>query len=185
MKKFIFMALFGSTLFGDTSLGVVINGSNRNNQFNSPRDYQPKYPDFNYNRDSYYNDDGLYFGFFNQRGYYINDIYFEYRDRYGYYDRVHRRGYFRPHIKHVRYYDYYQDRRNDYIDNGDCYMEKHHYYNRYPNYRRHHPYRNHYRDDARVVEHRYDNKDYRQEEQRPHRDNAKVIYERHSDKERR
>jgi len=74
MKKFIFMALFGSSLFADSSLGIVINGSNGNNQFNSPRNYQQEYPNFNYNRDSYYNEDGLYFGFFNNKGYYINDV---------------------------------------------------------------------------------------------------------------
>ncbi|KIM05479.1 MAG: hypothetical protein KN64_03080 [Sulfurovum sp. AS07-7] len=180
MKKFIFLALFCSTLFGDTSLGVVINSSNGNNQFNSPRNYQQRYPNFNYNRDAYYNDDGLYFGFFNNKGYYVNDIYFEYRDRYGYYDRLHRRGYFRPHIRHVRYYDYYRDRRGDYVDNTNCYVEEHHYYNRHPHYRRHHhPYRRHYRDYGRVVEHRYDNRDYYRDDRRYHGDNAKVIYERH------
>jgi hypothetical protein len=186
MKKFIFMALFGSSLFADSSLGIVINGSNGNNQFNSPRNYQQEYPNFNYNRDSYYNEDGLYFGFFNNKGYYINDVYFEYRDRYGYYDRLHRRGYFRPHIRHIRYYDYYSDRRGDYIDNTDCYIEKRHYYNRRPYYRRHHPRHSYYRDDAHVVERRYDdNRNYHQEDRKPYRDNAKVIYKRHPDKERR
>lgn len=186
MKKFIFMALLSANLFGDTSLGIAINTSNGNNQFNARNHYQEAYPDFDYNRYGYQNEDGLYFGFFNQKGYYINDVYFEYRDGYSYYDRLHRRGYFRPHIRHVRYYDY--------IDNSDCYVEKrYYYYNRYPHYRRHHPYRSHYRDNGRGIEHRNDYRDYyrndykdvHRDDRRDHRDNAKVIYERHSDKERR
>lgn len=188
MKKFIFMALFGSTLFGDTSLGIIINSSNNNTPF-PPNDhrYQQQYRDFDYNRDGYYDDFGLYFGFFNATGYFLNNIFFEYRDGYSYYDRLHRRGYFAPKVRHPRYYDYY-DRRGNYIHKDE-------YRRPYRDDRRdyHHPSPHHYKDNGRVIEHRNDNRDYykndhkdvHRDDRRDHRDNAKVIYERHPDKERR
>jgi hypothetical protein len=69
--------------------------------------YNKRYRDFDYDRYGYYNDDGLYFGYFDRRGYFFNNIYFEYNSRYTYRDRLYRRGGFAPHRHHYRRYRYY------------------------------------------------------------------------------
>ena len=71
--------------------------------------YDRRYRNFDYNRYGYYNDDGLYFGYFDRHGYFFNNIYFEYNSRYPYQDRLYRRGYFSPHSHHYRRYIYYSD----------------------------------------------------------------------------
>ena len=82
--------------------------------------YDKRYRDFDYDRYGYYNDDGFYFGFFDRRGYFFNNIYFEYNAQYTYNDRLYRRGYFAPYRHHYRRYRYHRD--NDW-NRVHCYRE--------------------------------------------------------------
>jgi hypothetical protein len=121
--------IINTIALADVSLGVSIsNGQERtstidNNNNKKPKKmikssntfkkddhrYDKRYRDFDYDRYGYYNSDGLYFGYFDRRGYFFNNIYFEYNSRYTYDDRLHRRGYFEPYRHHYRRYRYYHD----------------------------------------------------------------------------
>ncbi|HHH20036.1 MAG TPA: hypothetical protein ENK86_05970 [Campylobacterales bacterium] len=60
--------------------------------------------DFDYNRLGYYSDDGAYFGYFDRRGYYCDDIFYPYDDHFRYEDRMRRGGQFAPTVRHYRVY---------------------------------------------------------------------------------
>ena len=96
--------------------------------------FNKQYRDFDYDRNGYYNNDGLYFGFFNRRGYFFNNIYFEYNSRYNYNDRRNRRGNFEPYNHHYRRYHYYRDNnwnRNHRYREPDEIVYGHYYEERY------------------------------------------------------
>merc|ERR1711879_329422 len=54
----------------------------------------------------YFDNYGYYFGYFDRTGYFFNNIFFTYNNRYSYYDRLHRRGFFKPNRPHFRKYKY-------------------------------------------------------------------------------
>ena len=100
------------------------NSLNKHHSFKKDR-----VPNFDYNNLGYYSDEGAYFGYFDQRGYYLDDSYYGYDRRLTYQDRQHRQGSFAPNVKHFRSY------RED--DGGGSY-----YYvptRRYAPVRPHHP----------------------------------------------
>lgn len=68
--------------------------------------YDKRYRNFNYDRYGYYDNYGYYFGYFDRVGYFFNNIFFLYDSNYTYYDRLHRRGNFRPNHPHFRKYRY-------------------------------------------------------------------------------
>jgi hypothetical protein len=71
--------------------------------------YDRRYRYFNYDKYGYYNIDGLYYGYFDRKGYFFNNIYFKYNSKYKYIDRLHKRGYFSPYRHHYRRYIYHED----------------------------------------------------------------------------
>jgi hypothetical protein len=66
--------------------------------------YDKRYSNFDYDRNSYYNDDGYYYGYYDNTGYFYNNIFFDYDSTYTYNDRCHRRGHFRLGYNHRRHY---------------------------------------------------------------------------------
>jgi len=114
--------------------------------------YDKRFQDFDYDNNSYYNDDGYYYGYYDDSGYFYNNIFFTYNSLYTYDDRRYRRGHFIPRQHHHRHYRHH--RVNDW-NRVHCYREPDHivyghYYDRryYPsryrdNYR--------YRDNAQMT----------------------------------
>ncbi len=92
--------------------------------------FDDRYRNFDYNRLGYSSNNGLYYGYFDDVGYFYNNIYFEYDDEYTYDDRFNKRGYFDSNVEQIRVYIYHDN-------NG--WNQKHHY--REPNqYVGHFPY---------------------------------------------
>ena len=173
----LILTLFTSTLFSDA---VIISDEKptfeRKHTFNKTikkeittkqkfkRDdhrYDKRYHNFNYDQNGYYNDEGLYYGYYDQTGYFFNNIFFQYNAQYSYQDRVYQRGYFQPHHRHLRVYRYHNN--NDW-NRIHCYREPNvvvrEYYDNSPTYY-HDSYQTHYyeRDHGRVSHGRFSNHD--------------------------
>ena len=104
--------------------------------------YDKRYSNFDYDRNSYYNNDGYYYGYYDTTGYFYNNIFFTYNNQYTYNDRYYRRGHFSLGYPHRRHYVYH--RFNDW-NRVHCYREPNvmvrgHYYDRsyYPRHHNHH-----------------------------------------------
>ena len=69
--------------------------------------YDKRYLNFDYDRNSYYDDEGYYYGYYDNTGYFFNNIFFEYNSEYSYHDRLYLRGFFQPHHHHRRVYRYH------------------------------------------------------------------------------
>ena len=69
--------------------------------------YDKRYRNFDYDRNSYYDEEGYFYGYYDNTGYFFNNIFFEYNAQYSYYDRLYIRGYFQPHHHHRRVYRYH------------------------------------------------------------------------------
>jgi hypothetical protein len=117
MKKLILVSLLlGSSLFA-ADIGVSIqtpigNGGMLGLNFKSDdHRYDNRYRNFDYNRNSYADDFGYYYGYFDRTGYFYNNIFFLFDNGYTYYDRLHRRGHFDSHHPHYRKYKF--DKKND------------------------------------------------------------------------
>ena len=152
MKKLILIVFltFSTTLLANSNLGVRIqtNIGNTSVGVNFRSDdhrYDKRYKNFNYKRYGYYDNYGYYFGYFDKRGYFFNNIFFLYNSKYTYYDRLHRRGYFRPSHAHYRKYEYTRgnnwNKNHRYRNKGEViyghYYEKHvHHDKRKANYKR-------------------------------------------------
>lgn len=115
MKKLILSSIiFLSTLsYAEVSIGVrvqapILGGVVDIGVRSDDHRYDSRYKNFNYDRYGYYDDFGYYFGYFDRTGYFFNNIFFLYDSRYSYYDRLHRRGYFRPTHVHYRPYKYHK-----------------------------------------------------------------------------
>ncbi len=94
--------------------------------------YDKRYSNFDYESEGYYNDDGYYYGYYDNRGYFYDNIFYAYDDQYTYYDRRHRIGHFAHHYHHYRPYVYHSFNRWNRIH---CYREPNvivygHYYER-------------------------------------------------------
>jgi len=86
-------------------LETRLSPQNVKNSFKSDHHrYDKRYRNFNYEREGYYNDEGLYFGYYDTRGYFYNNIFFAYNRNYSYNDRRYRRGFFRRGHQHHRPY---------------------------------------------------------------------------------
>lgn len=117
MKKLILISLLAisSSLFAETNVGIRIQtpiGSGGILDIGIRSDdhrYDSRYKKFNYNRSGYYDDYGYFYGYFDRIGYFYNNIFFTYDNRYTYYDRLHRRGYFKPNHIHFREYKYHKN----------------------------------------------------------------------------
>ncbi|MDZ7818886.1 MAG: hypothetical protein U5K55_09815 [Aliarcobacter sp.] len=157
MKKLILISLLtlGSSLFA-ADIGIRVQtpmGNNSMIDINYRSDdhrNDTRYRNFDYNRNAYYDDFGYFFGYFDKVGYFYNNIFFTYDNRYTYYDRLHHRGYFRPNKVHYRTYEYH----------------KHNDWNRSHNYREHKkpiygPYYERNNDKRKVVEKHYDDRNYK------------------------
>jgi hypothetical protein len=119
MKKLILASLltFSSTLFAGADIGISINtpigngGTLGLNIRSDDHRYDSKYKNFDYNRNAYADDFGYYYGYFDRKGYFYNNIFFLFDNSYTYYDRLHRRGHFDSHHAHYRKYKF--DKNND------------------------------------------------------------------------
>ena len=69
--------------------------------------YDKRYNNFDYETNGYYNDDGYYYGYYDNRGYFYDNIYYAYDNQYTYYNRQHRLGYFGRNYHHHRPYVYH------------------------------------------------------------------------------
>ena len=117
MKK-ILLILFifiGSTLFAQYEVGVRIGGKNsisigvqsNDGYFRSDHHrYDKRYRNFDYKRRAYSDNYGYYYGYFDRLGYFYNNIFFEFNNKYRYIDRVKRRAYFSHEHAHFRPYVY-------------------------------------------------------------------------------
>ncbi|WP_044415200.1 hypothetical protein [Halarcobacter anaerophilus] len=142
MKKLILIGLLSlsSTLFASSDLGVrvqtnvgktIVDVGFRSDDHR----YDRRYKNFNYRKYGYFDNYGYYFGYFDRTGYFFNNIFFLYNSRYTYYDRLHRRGYFRPDHIHFRKYKYTKGNDWNKIHKYRKENEKiyGHYYNKNPN----------------------------------------------------
>lgn len=117
MKKLILISLItiSSSLFGGADIGVRIQTPIGNGGIldigirSDDHRLDGRYRNFDYHRSGYYDDYGYYFGYFDRIGYFYNNIFFTYDNRYTYYDRLHRRGYFKPSHTHFREYKYHKN----------------------------------------------------------------------------
>ena len=106
--------------------------------------YSSRYKNFNYDRLGYSNNNGIYYGYYDNQGYFYNNCYFTYDNQYTYDDRYNRRGYFNPNNNHRRPYRYHSNndwnREHQYIEENQ-YMDYKPYtqYNNRPNPRVYHP----------------------------------------------
>ena len=115
MKKLILISLIGlsASLFS-ADIGVRISTPIGNSGVldigirSDDHRYDNRYRDFDYNRFGYYDDFGYYYGYFDRTGYFYNNIFFIYDNRYTYYDRLYRRGFFIPSHPHYRKYVYHE-----------------------------------------------------------------------------
>ena len=172
MKKLILVSLLlGSSLFA-ADIGVSIqtpigNGGMLGLNFKSDdHRYDNRYRNFDYNRNSYADDFGYYYGYFDRTGYFYNNIFFLFDNGYTYYDRLHRRGHFDSHHPHYRKYKF--DKKNDwnrsrnYRNDGEVIYG--HYYDR-PNNQKPNNYRNEPKQNNNYNEHNkkanYQNNDKR------------------------
>lgn len=115
MKKLILISLIGlSTSLFSADIGVRISTPIGNSGVldigirSDDHRYDNRYRDFDYNRFGYYDDFGYYYGYFDRTGYFYNNIFFIYDNRYTYYDRLYRRGFFIPSHPHYRKYVYHE-----------------------------------------------------------------------------
>lgn len=143
-KKLLLIGLISisSSLFADTSIGVRIQAPVGNGVVdvgfrNDDHRYDNRYRNFDYNRYGYFDDFGYYFGYFDRTGYFFNNIFFLYDNHYTYYDRLHRRGYFKPTHVHFRKYKY--DTRGNNWNKERQYRQNNqkvygHYYDKNQNY---------------------------------------------------
>jgi len=116
MKKLILISLLSiSPALFSADIGVRIQTPIGNNAIldigfrSDDHRYDNRYRSFDYNRYGYYDNFGYYFGYFDRTGYFYNNIFFLYDSRYSYYDRLHRRGNFRPSHPHYRKYVYHKN----------------------------------------------------------------------------
>jgi len=182
LKVIIIVSIFAMILSADSAkLGVQINKGDKKTKIVKHKKskkikkfrkdnhrYDKRYRDFDYDRYGYYNDDGFYFGFFDRRGYFFNNIYFEYNSRYTYIDRLYMRGYFSPHRHHYRRYRYYRDnnwnrvhcyREPNVIVYGNYYENEPRYYHRDRGYIRDYRFANDRRENY-IRDHAYINTHY-------------------------
>ncbi len=113
MKRLILVALLclSTSVFAEVNFGVKVQAPIGDSVVDigfrsDDHRYDRRYKDFNYKRYGYYDDYGYYFGYFDRTGYFFNNIFFVYNSKYTYYDRLHRKGYFRPNHIHFRKYVY-------------------------------------------------------------------------------
>jgi hypothetical protein len=115
MKKLILISLLvaSTSLFAGMDIGVRIqtpigdNGVLDIGLRSDDHRYDSRYRNFDYNRNSYRDDFGYFYGYFDRVGYFYNNIFFTYGNGYTYYDRLHRKGHFkhnRPHFREYRYH---------------------------------------------------------------------------------
>lgn len=117
MKKLILISFLtlSSSLFAAPDLGIRIqtpigNGGVLDIGFKSDdHRYDDRYRNFDYQRSSYADNYGYYYGYFDRYGYFYNNIYFNYDSRYTYHDRLNHRGYFKPNVVHYRTYEYHKN----------------------------------------------------------------------------
>ena len=69
--------------------------------------YDKRYSNFDYENNGYYNDEGYYYGYYDNRGYFYDNIFYVYDNQYTYYDRRHHLGYFAYSHHHHRPYVYH------------------------------------------------------------------------------
>lgn len=93
--------------------------------------FDSRYGQFDYPNLGYRNNQGLYYGYYDQNGYFYDNIYFEYDNRYNYNDRVNRRGLFDRNHRHIRSYEYH---RNNNWNRQHHYRNEHQYVGDYPYY---------------------------------------------------
>ena len=170
-KIFLISGLLLSSLVADSALGTPITAQSiekpivqkplrtrinpnqqtkvlSNNQRSFKKDhhrYDKRYENFDYERNTYYDDEGYEYGYYDTTGYFYNNIFFTYGNGYTYRDRYHRRGYFRHNHPHRRHYIHH--RINDW-NRVHCYREPNvivygNYYDR-SYYPRNHRYSNSY-----------------------------------------
>ena len=124
--------------------------------------YDKRYSSFDYEDNGYYNDDGYYYGYYDNRGYFYDNVFYSYDNQYTYYNRQHHLGYFGYSYHHHRPYVYHSFNNWNRVH---CYREPNvivygHYYERsyyppqprnnyYPAYNNH--YGNYYSPQARMT----------------------------------
>lgn len=156
MKKLILVSLLtlGSSLFAGPDIGISIqtpigNGGMLGLNFRSDdHRYDDRYRNFDYDRNGYPDDFGYYYGYFDRTGYFYNNIYFLFDNRYTYYDRLHHRGNFDSHHPHYREYRYHK--------NNDWNRTRNYRNDREPVFGHYYEKSNNQRDDYRQRENRND-----------------------------
>lgn len=119
MRKLLLVSLLtlSSTLFASPNIGISVQSPIGNNSMidinfrSDDHRYDNRYKNFDYNRHGYRDDFGYYFGYFDKTGYFYNNIFFLYDNKYTYRDRLYSRGYFKP--NHVHYREYRFHKNND------------------------------------------------------------------------
>ena len=94
--------------------------------------YDKRYSNFNYEDNGYYNDDGYYYGYYDNRGYFYDNVFYAYDNQYTYYNRRHHLGHFGHSYHHHRPYVYHSYNNWNRVH---CYREPNvvvygHYYDR-------------------------------------------------------
>jgi len=121
-----------------TNNGSISNFRRDDHRFDS------QYSGFDYPNLGYRNNQGLYYGYYDQVGYFYDNIYFEYNNQYNYSDRHNRRGNFGTANRHIRTYEHH---RNNNWNREHNYRQQYQYvgeYNYYqphpsPRFRNYHP----------------------------------------------
>jgi len=106
--------------------------------------YNEHYQNFNYDRLGYSTSNGIYYGYYDQQGYFYNNCYFTYDNDYTYEDRYNRQGYFDPNNNHRRpclYHNHNNWNRDHHYVAEHQYMDNRPYteYRQRPNPRVYHP----------------------------------------------
>lgn len=117
MKKLLLVSLLtlSTSIFASPNIGISVQSPIGNNSMidinfrSDDHRYDNRYKNFDYNRKAYRDDFGYYFGYFDRTGYFYNNIFFLYDNRYSYNDRLHLRGYFKPSHPHYREYRYHKN----------------------------------------------------------------------------
>jgi len=158
MKKFILITFLPLVFMGCTNTpnvvktnkippkiktAVVEEVSSKQNIQPDDHRYSSQYQDFNYDRLGYSNNNGVYYGYYDNQGYFYNNCYFTYDNLYTYDDRYNQRGYFDRNNSQQRPYIYHNNNwnRNHHYTEENQYMDYKPYYqyNSRPNPRVYHP----------------------------------------------